>query len=726
MKKAWQSILERWFALPDGDSEAENRTRNFRIVVWITMGVVTALFSALSLLQASLAPRAMAAIVVIDGCGLFGLYLSGRGWTRQASILFLGVLIARVAYMALDAGGIHSPGMAMFLVFILMAALLLGKVAAAVTAGICAAIAIGLTVAETQGILPEQTVHYGPVAQLLLNLVYIAVMLVVVELIVRSISRSLTRAQRELAERQRVDADHERLVVQLNERVKELRLLHRSAGLLQPERPFNAQLLDEIVNLIPPAWMHSASCEARIRYSGMEVTTAGWRETPWKQVATFRSSEAEGTIEVVYTTEHGAKDEGPFLTEERALIESLAEMLQTHVERDIAERNRQIMEVSLRHSQKMEALGTLAGGIAHDFNNILTAIGGNAELGYADATDASTREAFSEIRAAYYRARDLVKRILIFGRRQESTQVLIRLEQVTREAIQLLKASLPPRIEIRAHFAPDAPSVLADATQMHQIVMNLGTNAAYAMRDRPGILEVEIDAPIIAGADAARLALRPGIYTRLRVGDTGTGMTPEVRERLFEPFFTTKGLDGTGLGLAVVHGIVRDHHGAIDVRSEVGVGTTFSVYLPAAAGDQVLETEPPPTIGDGQRIMYVDDDVPIVVLMSRVLRRLGYEPVCYADPRSALDAFRDSPFAYSAVMTDMAMPGITGVQLAAAVHEVRPDIPVALVSGYGAGDRELIHTHHVAAVIQKPASTAEISRVLGQLMGRRDRATADR
>ena len=598
-----RSII-RWFAVPVGMSEEEQHTHVFRIVVVMTMTVVTILFTIVGLIQPSIARRAIVAMTLIDGVGIIGISMTLRGRTRLASQLFIGLLVLLVTIMAVSAGGVRSPGIALFMVFTLLSALLLGPREATITAGICAAIAMGLVAAEMWDVLPEQTVEYAPISLLLLNLVYLTVMLVVVQLIVRTISRSLIRAQQALTEQQRV----------------------------------------------------------------------------------------------------------------------AAEMHQALLERDNADRKRELMETSLRHAQKMDALGTLAGGIAHDFNNILTAIGGNAELGLAQTNDPAIRESFSEIRAGYARARDLVKRIMIFSRRQESAQTVIRIEPVAMEAAQLLKASLPPRIEIRTRFAPNAPAIKGDGSQIHQIVMNLGTNAAHAMRTDAGVMDISIDSVDVEGSEAARLNLEPGPYARLTVSDTGTGMKPEVRERLFEPFFTTKGVEGTGLGLAVVHGIVRDHRGAIDVNSEWGQGTTFSIYLPAVSAEGIVEIEPEVFHGNGERVMYIDDDTRVVNFMSKILKRLGYDAVCFTDPVQAIDAFGRSPFAYSVVITDFAMPVMNGVEVAAAVHAIRPEIPVALASGYGADDRELTRTQNIAALIQKPATIGEISRVVRELVTRTNRS----
>src|SRR6185503_578379 len=410
-----------------------------------------------------------------------------------------------------------------------------------------------------------------------------------------SLARALETARAELAvlretgrrldeERASRDREQARLQLDLGERMKELRLLHFAARLLQSDRPFNNGVLSTLVTQMPDAWLYPEGCAARIKYRDVEVSTGGWREHAIAyQTAKFATSAGKGVIEVAYLVERPAAAEGPFLTEERALIDSLAEMLGAYIERGLVEQQRRRVEAELRQSQKMQALGTLAGGIAHDFNNILTAIVGHLELGFSDVPDGHpVRAPLLAIARAGDRARDLVKRILLFSRKQEAERRVIALGPVVEEAVRLLRASLPATIQIRSTYSPDAPPVLADASQIHQIIMNLGTNAGHAMSHHGGLLSFEIDRIEVGDGRPVSADLRPGVHACLTVRDTGTGMTADVKERLFEPFFTTKGLDGTGLGLSVVHGIVRDHEGAVLVDSELGRGTVFQIYLPEA------------------------------------------------------------------------------------------------------------------------------------------------
>jgi PAS domain S-box-containing protein len=489
----------------------------------------------------------------------------------------------------------------------------------------------------------------------------------------------------DVTERKQAEAERERLVLSLGERVKELRLLHEAAHLLQHASGVDRLLLAELAARMPAAWVHADDACARIACGSLEATSPGWSATPWMQTAEFSTSNGPGVLQVAYRHEHPAAEEGPFLREERALIDSLAEMLRSHVERYVVEQRRQAVEDQLRQAQKMDALGTLAGGVAHDFNNILAAIRGYGELARLDAPPGGElRQSIDEILTACARARDLVRRILLFSRREQSSRDVMPLGPVVEEALQLLRATLPPNIEIRSHAAPHLPLVRADATQVHQVVMNLGTNAAYAMRENGGLLSVELGAIDVKTQAAEFLAeLKPGRYLRLSVTDTGCGMRPEIRERLFEPFFTTKGQAGTGLGLSVVHGIVRDHGGTIAVASEPGAGSRFDVHLPAApegAAPRAADPAQEPR-GAGQHVMYVDDEPALCHVMTRILVHLGYRCTAFTDPVAALHEFRTAPHAFDAVVTDLQMPAMSGLELARALWSVRPGVAVAVTSG---------------------------------------------
>jgi PAS domain S-box-containing protein len=386
---------------------------------------------------------------------------------------------------------------------------------------------------------------------------------------------------------------------------------------------------------------------------------------------------------------------------------------------DITVRKR--AEDAQRHSQKLEALGTLAGGIAHDFNNLLLAISGNCRLAATElAHDHPARQNLEEIERAGARATSLVHRILAFSRQSEPHREIIQLEPAVEEALRLMRATVPAMIAIESQFAADVPAVDADSTQIHQIVMNLITNSAHAIGNGAGKVTVALDAVTVTREDASLPAdLRPGRYACLRISDTGSGIDSTTLQRIFDPFFTTKPVgQGTGLGLSVVHGIVRSHQGLITVESELGRGSSFRLYFPAAAhaaqdADGRLQEA---AQGRGQRVLYVDDEDSLVYLATRVLQRLGYEVSGFTDPGKALQEFQAHPSNFDVVVTDMSMPGMSGFNLARALLAVRPDVPVLMTSGYvRAQDRETAHKLGVRDLILKPNTVEELGYALEKL-----------
>lgn len=380
-----------------------------------------------------------------------------------------------------------------------------------------------------------------------------------------------------------------------------------------------------------------------------------------------------------------------------------------------AEEVRAALEAQLRQTQKLEALGQLAGGIAHDFNNILTGIFAYSELAALDAGQpADVRRHVEEIRKAANRAKDLVRQILAFSRQQVQERVPVRLHPVVSEAVEFLRSSLPKTLEIDARIDPRAPVVLADTTQVHQVVMNLCTNAAHAMRHRPGRLTVVLEGVQLdaSGCEAAP-GLQPGRYARLVVMDTGHGMTPEVIKRIFEPFYTTKEQgEGTGLGLAVVHGVAESHDGAVGVRSRENEGSAFEVYFPEFVGlslPAIAETTGVPR-GRGERILLVDDERMIADAARGLLEHLGYRVTSTCDPIRALETFRGDPAAFDLVITDFTMPRLTGVELAREVIARRADMPVLLLSGHsGTWTVEKLHALGVRGLLNKPMSAADLA-----------------
>jgi CheY-like chemotaxis protein len=369
----------------------------------------------------------------------------------------------------------------------------------------------------------------------------------------------------------------------------------------------------------------------------------------------------------------------------------------------------------------VEALGTLAGGIAHDFNNILLAISGNAKLAMED-TDLihPAQRSLREIARASARATSLVQRILAFSRQTEPRRELIQLRPAVQEALKLLRSTLPAMIEIRTDMSASVPWVKADSTQIHQVMMNLMTNSAHAIGAGGGVVTVRLDA-VEQRADEPALAdgLATGPYVRLSIQDTGCGMDRATLERIFDPFFTTKPAgQGTGLGLSVVHGIVRNHHGAITVESSPGLGTTFSLYFPAAGNGEHLTVPatPEPATGHGQRILYIDDEDAVVYLATRQLQRLGYAVIGFTDPGKALLAFRANPGSFDVVVTDVSMPGMSGFHLAQAILKLRADVPVLMTSGYvRPEDRDAAAKLGVHELISKPHTIDALGHALERL-----------
>jgi PAS domain S-box-containing protein len=386
-----------------------------------------------------------------------------------------------------------------------------------------------------------------------------------------------------------------------------------------------------------------------------------------------------------------------------------------------ADEERSLLRDQLLEAQKFEALGTLAGGIAHDFNNIIAMIGTNAELGLAEsAKENVVRVSFREILGATARAKDVVRQILLFSRKQEAAFTTVSLLPIMDDAVSLLSATLPANVEIRKSFEPGIPPVRANASQIYQVLMNLGTNAAYAMSSG-GVLSIGLETVNRTNVKGAMLGdLHADKYVRMSVQDTGTGMSSETLERIFDPFFTTKGFEGTGLGMSVVHGIVKAHGGAISVDSELGRGSSVHVFIPAVlenparaphGGEEAVR-------GNGQHIMYIDDEVSLGSAMKRTLVLLGYQCTFYSDPQAALEAILINPSQFNAVISDMIMPRLSGIDIAREIYAISPNLPVALTSGKMETDIEtLVDRKNVKAWIAKPATLAEISNALAVMLG---------
>jgi PAS domain S-box-containing protein len=352
-----------------------------------------------------------------------------------------------------------------------------------------------------------------------------------------------------------------------------------------------------------------------------------------------------------------------------------------------AQADKEHLEAQLRQSQKMEAIGTLAGGIAHDFNNILGAILGYGELAQEHAPPGSAlRRYVDNVMHAAGRAKALVDRILGFSRSGLGERVHVHVQSVIEETLELIAASLPANIRLEKRLEAGDAAVIGDSTHLHQVVMNLCTNAVHAM-ERGGTLTVLLERMSLTEARSlSRGALSPGSYARLTIKDTGGGIPPAVLDRIFDPFFTTKDVGaGTGLGLSLVHGIVTDLGGAIDVKTGAANGTSFAIWLPIAAedGKPAVETVRELPRGHGETVMIVDDEPMLVALAEEMLAEFGYEPVGFDSSRAALQAFRADPQRFDLVLTDEAMPDLVGIELAREMRRIRSDVPIILMSGHG-------------------------------------------
>jgi PAS domain S-box-containing protein len=651
----------------------------------------------------------VSAAVFVSVLGVILLRLNRRGRTFWAGILFAAGLISLMTVLAATAGGVRAPGVTMYFVIVLMTGLLLGECAGVVAALVCAALGFGLLMLETSGLLPP-AIQYNSTPLWLLSCLYMGVVVVLLRLPTMLIRTALVHAESELSERKRAEQ-------QLQENQKLLQTMIENT-------PAAVAMFDTEMRYIAYStrWLidyrlGNKDLKGLSHYDVFPEIGEDWKAIHRKCLGGATETREEdpfprgdGTEDVVrwgvQPWRRGSGDIGG--------ITIFTEVITDRVR---AREERRLLRNQLFQAQKIEALGTLAGGIAHDINNLLAMIGTNAELGLAETqAGEQARTSFAEIVDATARARDVVRQILLFSRRQDSARKTISLRPVVEDALRLLRATLPKNVEFRTSLEEQTPLVLANASQIYQILMNLGTNAGQAMQGG-GVLSVSLDCIHVTKSEATACGdLHKGEYVRVAVQDTGVGMTRETLDRIFEPFFTSKGIEGTGLGLSVVHGLVKDHRGAITVESEFGKGSAFRVYLPAAHAEPV--DLPPkqerPVHGNGQHIMYIDDEEPLGRAMKRVLELLGYRCTAYSNPEIALEAFHTNPDQFDAVISDMTMPFLSGFDVAKEMHAVRPNVPVALTSGRSTD--EIAFSPGIKAWISKPTTIEELSHVLELLL----------
>lgn len=391
-------------------------------------------------------------------------------------------------------------------------------------------------------------------------------------------------------------------------------------------------------------------------------------------------------------------------------------------ERVRAEEIMREQEEQLQQAQKMEAVGLLAGGIAHDFNNILSIIMGNAELALNQQSEYDNiRKYLEEVITASLRARDVVRQLLSFSRRSDKEQKPISISLIVKESLKLIRASIPSDVDIRQHIAAEYDIVSADPTQIHQVIINLCTNAAHAMQEHGGVLEIRLDNTELKSEDMILYSeLSEGSYLRLIVSDTGTGIPPEIQDKIFLPYFTTKKLgEGTGLGLSVVHGIVRNHKGAIRVTSIPGQGTSFSVLLPITRSTVETDILPVQTIPEGREtIMVIDDEPPIAQMLTQMLLSLRYKVETYTDSLLALERFRSCPRDFDLIITDMTMPQMTGDRLAKEMLRICPHARIIICTGYSSRlSQNIADAIGIKALMTKPFGRSELANMIRKVIG---------
>lgn len=390
-----------------------------------------------------------------------------------------------------------------------------------------------------------------------------------------------------------------------------------------------------------------------------------------------------------------------------------------------AEKEKQNLGILLQQAQKMEALGALAGGVAHDFNNILSVILGNAELARMSCKSKASPEKYLEsIHSAGIQAKDLVKQILSFSRQEELKKIPMRPAEVVTESLKLLRSTIPTTIEIVAEVDEKCGTIFADPTQYHQILMNLCTNAYHAMEQNGGTMTIRLyQESLYSTALLREFSCQPGDYAHLVVEDSGDGIDQSIVDRIYDPYFTTKESGkGTGMGLAIVYGIIQGHNGAIQVISKPGVGTSFHVYFPISGGQtEKLEESQEELVHGSEHILLIDDDDGLLLMVKTLLERIGYKVTTKISASDAFASFCDRPEEYDLVITDQTMPGMTGIELAEKIFLVRPEIPIILSTGYSpAVSREKVLAMGIKELAFKPLAFDKLSRIIRQIIDQAD------
>ena len=404
------------------------------------------------------------------------------------------------------------------------------------------------------------------------------------------------------------------------------------------------------------------------------------------------------------------------------LLEAVSEPIAFAIQRKKTEEEKKILEDQLQQAKRIEALGTLAGGIAHDFNNLLGAIMGYTELTLYDIHEKDPlRSNLERAMAAAHRAKEMVNQILAFSRKDREERVPMYISSIVKEAIKFLIPTLPCSIEIRQNIAAKWTVVMGDPTQIYRLIINLCTNAVQAMAEKGGIIKIHLTEKESKSVGPTGTCLKPGTYMHLTITDTGEGIDAEIIDRIFEPYFSTRKTSiGTGMGLAVVHGIVKRHDGDINVHSEPGKGTTVHVFLPTVSAERISEEKEKltqPLQGGNERILLIDDERSLADVGKQMLEKLGYQVSSWTNSSKALGRFQKNPYQFDLVITDMTMPDMTGLQLSEKIKRIRPDIPVILCTGFSESiNQENSSSYGISALIKKPYLKNDVARVIREVL----------
>jgi len=693
--------------------EETQRAHIFHRVVCAIVPIAVAFLTLVAINQPETLSRAAAAALFVVSLGVVVLRLNRRR-TRLAAIWFATGLISLITVLAITSGGgMRSPGATMYFVIVLMTGLLLGERAAVVTALVCVVLCFGLVLAERFGLLLP-AIQYKSTTLWWLSCLYMSIVVVLMRLPKPVLRNAIRYARFELLERKRTEQE-------LLEKQKLLQTMIE-------ETPAAVAMLDTQMRYIAYSgrWLidyrlGNRDLKGLSHYEVFPEIGEDWKAVHKRCMAGATESREEdpfprgdGTQDVLrWVVQPWQKGNGE--------IGGILMLTEVITDRIRAQEERRSLRDQLQQAQKMDALGTLASGIAHDFNNLLAIIATNAESGCMETPNgAAARTYFEEIKNASSRANELVGQILLFSRKQDSERKAISLLPIVTDVVALLRATLPTNVEFRTALDSAVPAVAANATQVYQILVNLGTNAGQAM-PAGGVLTLSLDCIRTTRAEVAACGeLREGEYVRISLQDTGVGMTRATLDRIFEPFFTTRGSEGTGLGLSVVHRLVTDHGGAITTASEVGKGSTFRVYFPVVRADAIDPSLPladGAARGNGEHILYIDDEERLANALKRLLTILGYRCTVYSDPAIAVNAFRANPQQFDAVIADVTMRGLSGIDVAKELRAIRPQIPLALTSGRTSQETlDLAASLGLNVWLSKPATVDKLCHTLDVLL----------